>query len=63
MPCSDSRSYDDTLIKEKIDKLTRMLCLACKIIEEEWTRMPEWIDDELATWWDEHKVIDAGRKK
>lgn len=65
MPCSDSRSYDDTLVKEKMDKLTRMLCAACRLIESEWNAIPNWMPelDELVLWWDEHKVLDERRKK
>lgn len=67
MPCSDSDRYptDAQRMKEKVDKLTRMLCGVMKEVERcakvrLAVRMKN-LDGELLDWWEEHKSVDAER--
>jgi hypothetical protein len=50
--------------KEKLDKLTRMLCLTCQRLEEAGFEFSgDFGSDELGTWWEEHQKQDARRRK
>jgi len=60
MPC---QSYSDrdllAFSRKEIDDLTRMLCAICRDTERRGFGMP---NDEITTWWTDHKRKDAERK-
>lgn len=65
MPCSDSvyRGDDERklkleLLKSRLDKVTDMLCITCKYLENKNIEIPL----EVVEWWSEHKEWDAQRK-
>lgn len=61
MPCYDSRDhYTYEQGQEERDRLTALLCAACRLLDEaSWTkaRWPE----ELRQWWKAHKQWDEER--
>lgn len=64
MPCYDSRSdpeYIRSEFKADIDKLTRLLCEACTMLELG-TDLKEG-SSELRKWWEEHAKWDEQRRK
>jgi hypothetical protein len=66
MPCYDERSsapYIHAEYQEKLDKLTRLLCEANKIIERLAGERPVQRSQELFTWWYAHKEFDKRRKR
>lgn len=71
MPCTNDGFPED---RDEIQKLTRMLCLALRYIEQEKLKIPippkkvpEGIEDkgviELSQWWSSHKADDERRIK
>ena len=68
MPCRDSRDDDPHYLHDQIhqqrlaiDKLTRLLCGVCKLLDEidtvrSWPR-------GLKTWWKKHMKLDAKRER
>lgn len=59
MPCSDSHVYEDEAIKEKMDKLTRLLCRACYLVSSLAGGIPdEGTDKELSDWYADHCLRD-----
>lgn len=64
MSCYDSRStyeYGRAEAKEEIDKLTRLLCEAAKILHR--TQNMSFASEELFKWHQEHLKLDAEREK
>lgn len=67
MPCRDEGAYDSygAEQKEKLDKVTRLLCALCKHIED-YEGVGIYISNvengELKTWWEAHKKADAKRE-
>ena len=61
MPCNGGSYFEsqerDHLV-EKVEILTRRLCHACQILEENDIAIPS----ELDEWWYEHKLEDEERK-
>lgn len=67
MPCYDPRpDMDRQVQQEKIDKLTRLLCQACKLLEGDWGEgaiaTASIVSTELKEWWKEHKAWDTQRR-
>jgi len=72
MPCRDSRDDDPSYLHDQIhqqrlaiDKLTRMLCGCCKLLDDEGSNIEKrkrW-PQGLVTWWKKHKKLDAKRLK
>lgn len=60
MPCYDPE-HNTSAYAEKIDKLTRMLCEAMRIVEGHEHRLK--CSTELRDWWDNHKKQDAARER
>lgn len=64
MPCYDPRSDPREEIQEfqrdKINNLTRLLCLSCKFLEEKGFVISKEFPD-LYYWWSEHKKLDKER--
>jgi predicted transcriptional regulator len=66
MPCRDyesdswgSGSAENTKLKAKVDKLARIACKAMTALEE--NGLEDFLvlkDDEVASWWKEHKEAD-----
>ena len=71
MPCYDSRDSPDYVKKETrkeqqeyVDKLTRLLCRACYLVDEIAGGIPdEGNDAELVAWYTEHREVDRKRRK
>lgn len=73
MSCYDDRNEPDNVRKEAkkefqadLDKLTRMLCEAMRIIEgfcydPPPVHLKDAVSPELFAWWQEHKKLDARR--
>ena len=68
MPCYDSRNereYVETEPRKEsqayIDKLTRLLCEANKLLDGMRGDSPE-RSVELDTWWREHQIVDRKRR-
>jgi hypothetical protein len=73
MPCYDPGPHasDNSEFKNKIDKLTQMLCRVCQnieklssknIIEREVEDILLIDDKELYEWWGKHQIFDNKRK-
>ncbi len=73
MPCSYDPSPEETaryereritkVIKPKLNKLTRLLCEACQILEQMESESEVFhIPSGLSRWWKAHKKKDAKRK-
>lgn len=62
MPCYDpgpDDAGDAQMYRSRCDDLTRLLCEACKMIEE---GLPIFVaSDALSTWWENHKKFDKER--
>ena len=56
MPCT-SAGYAEAEQQQRINELTRLLCLACGELEE--AQVP--VDPEIQYWWYEHRLQDAKR--
>jgi hypothetical protein len=71
MPCSDERGtnadYISSAFQEKIDKLTRLLCEANRVIDHlelKHRRSPgPSRSRELREWWEDHKRMDKEREE
>ena len=67
MGCSDSSAASwggHTITKDKIDKLTRMLCNICSYVETSYNKLENTnISTECIMWWEEHQKQDAERIK
>lgn len=59
MPCSDGNYYHDQLIQQKLDKLTRLLCEACKLIDNR--SLTSSMSKELKEWHIQHTWDDLRR--
>lgn len=60
MPCRDYQSdYEESKQKERLGKLTALLCQACGILEK--NNLVE--DGELQSWWSHHKAKDAAEQE
>lgn len=60
MPCTyDDDGEDERRLRDECDKLTRLLCEACQIIEDAKIERSH----ELNTWWFDHKRQDAVRRQ
>lgn len=60
MPCVDSGpNITEPTCKERLDKVTALLCATCRILEEkQFKKVPG-----LKKWWKVHQVEDAARLK
>jgi hypothetical protein len=70
MPCYDSRNEPDNIRAEAkrdfqadLDKLTRMLCRACAVIEKKANALELSMGAELSEWWERHKRLDKKRRR
>lgn len=61
MPCSDSQYYSDLHTQEKMDKLTRLLCEACKLLDNK--SLTTNMSDELREWHINHTWDDLGKRQ
>lgn len=63
MPCSDGGRYcsDDPELREKLDKVTRLLCGLCGRLIDAGKEGYIHKNKELSEWWEEHQRIDAAR--
>ncbi len=63
MPCYDpgANEESDRRQVEKINKLTRMLCFCCDILDRRAGGQEIYENNELRAWWDEHRHADAER--
>jgi hypothetical protein len=60
MPCYDGRAAADAAqMQNRIDRLTAMLCTACRTLEAHGHKFDG--DATLASWWSGHKQWDADR--
>lgn len=64
MPCQDHQGEaENEQMRERVDKLTRMLCGLCQRAEQRDPKLGLLREDpELAQWWEEHKQADFKRK-
>lgn len=72
MPCYDVRdepAYVAREYQQKVDKLTRLLCEACTVLEDKcsaasvnYPELKDHVSDELGQWWDAHQEMDRKRK-
>lgn len=65
MPCSDGGTYcsEDTETKNRLDKVTRLLCGLCERAECEARGTLISNDEELAQWWAKHQEEDLRREE
>lgn len=65
MPCYDAQGAEsDREAHKKVDKLTRLLCRACYLVEELAGGIPdEGNDKELYDWYVAHQQMDRERLK
>ena len=64
MPCYDDRSANDYGERERADKMARIACAAMSALEE--LGKEDFLllkNDEVRTWWAEHKEFDRVRKE
>lgn len=54
MPCRDEGRYDNDT-KDRLDKVTRMLCRLCSLVP------PCLLDVETGIWWEAHQRTDTER--
>jgi hypothetical protein len=62
MPCVDSSSNDDYFDggRARLDRLTRLLCEACRVIRK--TKSEKLMSPELSAWSIQHQKDDAARR-
>lgn len=62
MPCSDGYSLSDEIesVRNRADKVTRLLCELCTKLEREGQEL-NYFTPELFEWWNKHKIEDAKR--
>jgi hypothetical protein len=63
MPCSDGGPvyHDDPETKQRLDKVTRLLCGLCQSLKNQGLDDDIYTTPELGDWWDNHQEQDRVR--
>lgn len=62
MPCRDGGPPIEVEYKERLDKVTRLLCELCGTLEASGANTKKLFTRELSAWWEVHKKADRARE-